>query len=154
MTIQTTLEQLAEKLGGKIWEKGDVRRIYLNNAGDNTKKMTTKTYVFQKEDGTFGVSCYIECPSQPFSWIKSQQEQVISRVMDKIAEATANEYFYVTDANGVVLDDNNRPSEIKDLYIGGGLYLHHSEAEHFVKVENTSHVICTISKADYEATQD
>ena len=81
-----TFEQLAEKLNGKIWTKGELKRIYLDR-GFNTKKMSTKTYVFQKEDGTYGVSCYIECPSQAFAWIKSQQQEVIENVMSDIEEA-------------------------------------------------------------------
>lgn len=86
MANQITLEQLAEKLGGKLWIKGDMKRIYLDR-GYNTKKMTTKTYVFQKEDSSFGVSCFIDCPSQPFAWIKSQQEELINGVMEDIEAA-------------------------------------------------------------------
>jgi hypothetical protein len=80
-----TLEILAEKLNGKVWIKGDMKRVYLDR-GYNTKKMSTKTYIYQKEDGTFGVSCYIECPSQPLSWIKSQQVETINAVMSEIEE--------------------------------------------------------------------
>lgn len=80
-----TIEQLGEKLGGKLWIKGDMKRIYLDR-GYNTKKMSTKTYVFHRENGTFGVSCYIECPSQDFNWIKSQQEEVINNVLEDIEE--------------------------------------------------------------------
>lgn len=77
-----TIEQLAEKLKGKLWEKGDLKRIYLDR-GHNTKKMSTKTYVFEK-DGEFQVSCYIECPSQPYQWIKSQQQEIIDSVNQDI----------------------------------------------------------------------
>ena len=78
-----TIEQLAEQLGGKLWIKGDMKRIYLDR-GYNTKKMSTKTYVYQREDGTFGVSCYIDCPSQAYNWIKSQQDKVIEGVESRI----------------------------------------------------------------------
>lgn len=77
-----TIEQLAEKLNGKLWVKGDLKRIYLDR-GYNTKKMSTKTYVFEK-DGEFLVSCYIDCPSQPYEWIKSQQNQIINSVKEDI----------------------------------------------------------------------
>jgi hypothetical protein len=48
--------------------------------------MSTKTYIFEK-DGDFIVSCYIECPSQPFAWIKSQQQEVIDSVNAEIEES-------------------------------------------------------------------
>lgn len=81
-----SLEDLAEKLNGKLWEKGNMKRIYLNDYGYNTKKMSTKTYVYAKEDGTFGVSCKIECPSQPYSWIESQENNVIKSLSGTISE--------------------------------------------------------------------
>ena len=81
-----TIEILAEKLGGKLWIKEDKKRIYLD-CGYNTKKMSTKTYVYQREDGTFCVSCYIDCPSQPYAWIKSQQEEVVKGVEERINAA-------------------------------------------------------------------
>lgn len=91
-----TIEQLAEKLGGKLWEKGDLKRIYLDR-GYNTKKMSTKTYVYQREDGTFGVSCYIDCPSQDFNWIKSQQNEVIEGVTEDINEAFSDTVYVMVD---------------------------------------------------------
>jgi len=81
-----SIELLAEKLGGKLWIKEDKKRIYLD-CGYNTKKMSTKTYVYHREDGTYGVSCYIDCPSQPFAWIKSQQEEIIKNVEEDIEAA-------------------------------------------------------------------
>lgn len=81
-----SLEQLAEKLNGKLWIKEDKKRIYLDR-GYNTKKMSTKTYVYQREDGSFGVSCYIDCPSQAYQWIQSQQEEVIKGVEESIEAA-------------------------------------------------------------------
>ena len=79
-----TFEQLAEKLNGKIWTKGDLKRIYLDR-GYNTKKMSTKTYV-EEVDGEFVVKCFIDCPSQAWNWIKSQQEEVIESVEKNIEE--------------------------------------------------------------------
>lgn len=82
-TQEISLEQLAEKIGGKLWIKGDLKRIYLDR-GYNTKKMGTKTYVYKSEDGEFKVSCNIDCSSQDYNWIKSQQQQVIDSVMEDI----------------------------------------------------------------------
>jgi len=85
-TIKTiSIETLAEKINGKLWAKGDVKRIYLDK-GYNTKKMSTKTYVFQKQNGTFGVSCTIICPSQNIDWINSQEEAIANPLMEQIAE--------------------------------------------------------------------
>ena len=85
-TIKTiSIETLAEKINGKLWVKGDLKRIYVDE-GYNTKKMSTKTYVYQKQDGTFGVSCKIECPSQSISWITSQEDEVVNSLIKEIDE--------------------------------------------------------------------
>ena len=78
-----SFEQLAEKLNGKLWVKGDLKRIYLDE-GFNTKKMSTKTYVYERQDGSWGVSCRIECPSQNDNWITSQEDKVIESVETRI----------------------------------------------------------------------
>lgn len=80
-----TIEHLSEQLNGNLWIKGDLKRIYLDK-GHNTKKMSTKTYVYQKENGDFAVSCYIDCPSQAYNWIKSQQEEVVNSVEKQIED--------------------------------------------------------------------
>lgn len=77
-----TLELLAEKLKGNLWTKGDLKRIYLNK-GYNTKKMSTKTWVEESNNG-YVVKCYIDCPSQNYNWIKSQQDEVIESVEKQI----------------------------------------------------------------------
>ena len=84
MNTTITLEQLAEKLNGKVWIKGDMKRIYLNDAGYNTKKMSTKAFVYEKQDGTYGVSCKIECPSQDPAWIYSQEQEVINSIQSQL----------------------------------------------------------------------
>ena len=85
-TIKTiSIETLADKINGKLWVKGDLKRIYVD-AGYNTKKMSTKTYVFQRQDGTFGVSCTIDCPSQDPAWINSQEEAIVNPLMEQINE--------------------------------------------------------------------
>jgi len=77
-----TLEQLAEKLNGKFWTKGELKRVYIER-GYNTKKMSTKTYVHEV-NGNFKVNVYIDCQSQGYNWIKSQQEQIIESVENEI----------------------------------------------------------------------
>lgn len=86
MTTQLpiTFEVLAEKLGGNLWVKGDLKRIYLEE-GHNTKKMSTKTFVWQNESGEFLVSCRIECASQPWQWCKSQEDEIKNKVAKRIA---------------------------------------------------------------------
>ena len=84
-TKNVTLEQLAERFNQTVWVKGDLKRIYLNDEGYNTKKMSTKTFIFEK-DGEFIVSCRIECPSQPYQWIQSQEEEVKEGVYSKIED--------------------------------------------------------------------
>lgn len=79
-----SIEELAVKLNGKMWVKEDLKRIYLDR-GHNTKKMSTKTYVFEK-DGEFKVVCNIDCPSQNYNWIDSQEEQVKESVYEQVDE--------------------------------------------------------------------
>ena len=76
MKQQLTIEQLAERMNRTVWSKGDLKRIYLNGVGYNTKKMSTKAYIYQAQDGIFKVWLKIECPSQHSSWITSQEDKV------------------------------------------------------------------------------
>jgi hypothetical protein len=94
-----TIEQLATKIEGKLWTKGDLKRIYVD-AGYNTKKMTTKTYIYQREDGSFGVSCNIDCPSQAWQWIKSQQDEIIEGVTTQIERALSDTAYVITNKEG------------------------------------------------------
>lgn len=91
--MSTSIETLAEKLNGKLWTKGDLKRIYMDE-GHNTKKMSTKTFIFEK-DGEFHVSCHIECPSQPYQWISSQEEEVKKGIYEDIEQALATEVFVI-----------------------------------------------------------
>jgi len=77
-----TLKDLATKLVGNYWEKGDLKRVYLNE-GNNTKKMSTKVYVYER-NGSFVVNCKVECPSQAWQWCKSQEDQLIEQIENKI----------------------------------------------------------------------
>ncbi|MFT4061078.1 MAG: hypothetical protein QM642_01830 [Edaphocola sp.] len=98
-----TIEQLAEKLNGNLWIKGDLKRIYLDE-GHNTKKMTTKTFVWQDENGAFKVSCKVECPSQPWEWCKSQEDKVTAYVENQIEAALSDTIYIMADKEGNYLD--------------------------------------------------
>lgn len=67
-----TIYELAERLGKRVWESDNIRRIYMDDAGYNTRKTSTDVFIWQDGD-TFKVSCYIECPSQSYTWIISQK---------------------------------------------------------------------------------
>lgn len=49
--------------------------------------MRTSTYIFKNEEDEFVVVCKIECPSQSWNWIKSQQDEVRENVYNRIREA-------------------------------------------------------------------
>jgi hypothetical protein len=84
-----SIHELNAHLNGKIWEKGTMCRIYLNR-GYNTKKMSTKTYVYKDDAGHYHTSCTIDCPSQHDNWIEAEEKKIIeslnSRIVDIIEE--------------------------------------------------------------------
>ena len=147
--MATTIEQLAERLGGNLWIKEDKKRIYLDR-GYNTKKMSTKTYVYQREDGTFGVSCFIECPSQSYQWIKSQQEEVIENVMADIEEALAETYYIIVDNSGNYIDSNGNVSALNSIYSGDIFFLE-KLAESFISKElGKGYSVKSFDRIDFE----
>ena len=105
MNKKISIYELAERLGYEVWEKDDLKRIYVNE-GYNTQKTSTTTFIWQDESGEFKVNCYIECPSQPWNWIKSQKEMVISNVEEEVRHALVD-YFYmpVRKIDGMVFDN-------------------------------------------------
>lgn len=98
-----SIETLAEKLNGNLWIKGDLKRIYLDR-GNNTKKMSTKTFVFQNEEGEFKVSCHVDCPSQPWQWCQSQEDEVKEGVYRNIENALSDTVYILTDSEGKIID--------------------------------------------------
>lgn len=88
MKNQITLQELATKIEGNYWEKGDLKRVYLER-GHNTKKMSTKTYVTVDPNGGFKVVCKVDCPSQPWQWCQSQENEVIESVLTQIDQVIA-----------------------------------------------------------------
>lgn len=103
-----SIDQLAEKLNGNLWTKGELKRIYLDE-GHNTKKMSTKTFVWQDESGEYHVSCKVECPSQPWQWCKSQEDEIKTSVARKIeniiaqAQLTLVDYKILTEKPGIMV---------------------------------------------------
>ncbi len=108
-----TIEQLAEKLNGNLWVKGNLKRIYLDK-GYNTKKMSTKTFVFQNENGDFVVSCKVECSSQPWQWCKSQEDEVKESVYEQIEEILSDIAYIMTDKEGNYLDYAGKVTELNN----------------------------------------
>lgn len=147
MTTQTlSLEQLAEKIGGKLWTKGDLKRIYLDR-GYNTKKMSTKTYVYQKEDGSFGVSCYIDCPSQPYQWIKSQQDEIIEGVQEDIDNALSETVYIMANEAGKIVNWEGKEAPLNHCEC------HLTEKRAKREVDNcvSYHSYVTMPRADFDA---
>lgn len=87
-----TIYELAERLGKNVWESGDIKRIYIDDAGYNTRKTSTVVFIWQDGD-TFKVSCYIECPSQSCAWIISQKRIIIDKVSHTINVALSDYYY-------------------------------------------------------------
>lgn len=149
-TPKITIEDLAVKLNGKMWTKGDLKRIYLDR-GYNTKKMSTKTYVEETSEGNFNVKCFVECPSQDYNWCASQAEMVIESVDKEIAEATVTEYFLVINEDTAkFVDDCGTDKAMNDIY---GSDLHHSRraAERFIEKElNGNYSVQQISRVAFD----
>jgi hypothetical protein len=149
--MRTTLEKLSEKLNGKYWEKGGLKRVYLTR-GHNTKKMSTKVYV-EQINLEFVVKCFVECPSQDYNWCKSQADIVIKKVQQEIKEVLATEYFYVVNSKNEVINDCCEVEALEDLYVGGGLYLSREEAKEFIDLEDIEATVLSISKDDFIALE-
>ena len=129
-----TIEQLAEKIGGNLWTKGSLKRIYLDR-GYNTKKMQTKTFIWQNEDGEFLVSCRIECPSQPYEWINSQQEIVKESVYEDLEKILSEKAFVITNEKGEVCDDSGNSVELNHYSVK--VFYSKEKAEEYIDEEES-----------------
>jgi hypothetical protein len=118
--MKATIEQLAEKLGKTVWVKGDLKRIYLNDAGYNTKKMSTKTFIWQDENGEFKVSCRIDCPSQHPSWIDSQEQEVKDGIYTEIDNALAELETTIEEPVKEPAEEDKIQQPVKNVFIGTG----------------------------------
>ena len=78
----TTVAQL-ETLGltGKLWEKGETKRLYISECQQthiyNTKKCKQSVYI---DLSTLEVKCFTTCDSQSFNWIKNENDRVINAI--------------------------------------------------------------------------
>lgn len=111
-----TIEELSEKLNGKLWIKGDMKRIYLDR-GYNTKKMSTKTYVFQREDGTYGVNCVIDCPSQHDNWISKEQNDIVESLSNHINEILEEFGEEIEDPKIAIEASLKEEAQVKGFYV-------------------------------------
>lgn len=144
-----TLEQLAEELKGNLWVKGDLKRIYLDK-GWNTKKMSTKTFVWQDENGDFKVSCRIECPSQGYQWIKSQEDKVKESVYEHISEILAETVYIIVNEKGEYCDELLNPCSLNDCCLK--FFYSEEKAEEFIDDEFSSDLkYIEMSKKDFIA---
>lgn len=158
-----TLQQLSEKLHGKYWEKGEKKRVYLDR-GHNTKKMSTTTYVYQREDGSFGVSCFIDCPSQPYQWIDSQKDEIIENVEEEIQKVFRDIEFDAADELFVVYNpsagegtyysryNESKFNDLGDLYENEDVFLSEKEAEQVIKSHDLSNdwIVISVKKSLYK----
>ena len=108
-----SLQELATKLNGKFWSKDGKERVYLDK-GYNTKKMSTKTYVEVKNE-EFVVRCFIDCPSQNYNWIESQQNEIIESVETEILEIIELSKVELVDAK---LSQDETEVEVRISYDG------------------------------------
>jgi hypothetical protein len=81
-----TLQQIADYFGATVWNNS---RVYLNHYGYKTNKAKATVYVYLDEAGAIQISCYVECPSQSFAWIKGQKASIVTRVEEALAEMMA-----------------------------------------------------------------
>ena len=84
MKTQLTAQELAQIVDGKVWNGNGQERIYFNQFGYNTKKMTTKAYCYIV-DGEIKVSVFVDCPSQPMSWCLKESNRVKETIIDHIS---------------------------------------------------------------------
>jgi hypothetical protein len=152
MSKKLSLYELAERLGYKVWEKDDLKRIYVNE-GYNTQKTSTTTFIWQDENDEFKVNCYIECPSQPWNWIRSQKEKVLERVEDIIRQALAETYYLAVRKDDGKLFDEGFIITREEFMLTPGTYLSKEDVIKDLESNNedpAKYDIIAISREDAE----
>lgn len=100
------------------WEKGGKQRLYLpKKFGYNTKKMSTSAYIAIVDDKA--IACvFIDCPSQPDSWIKSQQKEFAEHLQPYVD--FCNEHFefgFTTESIEVIMNNATLDAQpVKGFY--------------------------------------
>lgn len=137
-----SIYELAERLSHtfnlnyKVWEAGDIKRIYINDVGYNTRKMATKTFIWQDEYGEFKVSCHIDCSSQPWNWIRSQQKEVIDNVMERIRKVLVDtHYIAIRKEDGKVFYNGDMKDKEEFMHYNHDTYLSEDEIIECLKSE-------------------
>lgn len=90
MKATITIEELAQRMGEVVWAKGTLKRIYLNNIGYNTKKMSTKAYIYEK-NGEFVPVVTVDCPCQSYEWADSQEVKFCAEIEERMNRAVNGE---------------------------------------------------------------
>jgi hypothetical protein len=110
MKTNSTIDQIAELLGKTVWAG---KRIYMNNVGYNTKKMSTKAFYYL-ENNEVKASVYVDCDNQPLDWCKSQAEQFRASMME-----TLEEIMPVEDVETIAVEEPtmviNEEGQLNDL---------------------------------------
>ena len=81
-----TLEAIAEALGKKVWEKGDLKRIYLNDVGYNTKNVKSTAYIYMQE-GAVKFYAKVVCDGQGPAWEESQENRMVEIMRERCTDA-------------------------------------------------------------------
>lgn len=144
-----TIQELASRLGGKAWEKGDLRRVYLEK-GHNTKKMSTKCYVYES-NGAWRVSVNIDCPSQPAQWIDSQEEELRDRIEDELRIALAETFYYIEVEGKPVDEDGKAVESVSYLYMGDDLFTNEVLAGKKMAKREIDGTVKAIDRSEYDA---
>lgn len=77
MTTEKIIENLKNhRLNVTLWTKKGIR-LYVNDFGYSTSKCRQSIYIDLE---SMKVVCFTDCPSQPLSWIMSQNQEIISRL--------------------------------------------------------------------------
>lgn len=101
----------------KAWEKAGKQRLYFPKTfGYNTKKMSTSAYIDILSDKA--IACvYIDCPSQPDSWIQAQQQEVCER-MQYVLDLVNDKWDFpaATDMELILNDASLEAEEVKGYY--------------------------------------
>lgn len=90
LDMATALNDYTQTSKYKGWEKGGKKRIYIQGAGYNTKKMKTNVFIDLSGD-TASVNVTIDCPSQHSSWIASQEAEIVAVYEEQVQYC--NEHF-------------------------------------------------------------
>ena len=79
MTNYRKLREIEEQIGGKLWTKNGICRLYIDNFGYNTKKSQTSVYLHIVA-GKVKVEVFLDCPTQHWNWIKAERKRILTKV--------------------------------------------------------------------------